>query len=142
LHGRAADNWRPLLAVAHEVGGRWFDWAREAAVSLSVHRAAGQSVRVQLLVDIRSIFGARDIERISSVELVFALCSLEGRPWQDWNGRGITPNQLARQLVHFEIKPKTMRMGKEQQPSKGYERSDFSDAFTRYLPPPGPSDEP
>jgi putative DNA primase/helicase len=144
LHGRAADNWRPLLAVADVVGARWFDLAREAAVSLSVRRAAGQeSVRVQLLVDIRAIFGARDIERISSADLVFELCSLEGRPWQDWaNGRSMTTNQLARQLAHFEIRPKTMRMGKDQQPSKGYERSDFSDAFTRYLPPLVPSDEP
>jgi putative DNA primase/helicase len=143
LHGRAADNWRPLLVVADEVGGRWFDLAREAAVRLSVRRDGQESVRVQLLMDIRSIFGERDIERISSADLVAALGSLEGRPWQDWGkGRPITPNQLARQLAHFEIKPRTMRMGKEQQPSKGYERSDFSDAFKRYLPLLGPSDKP
>jgi hypothetical protein len=144
LHGRAADNWRPLLAVAYVAGGPCFVVAKEAAVRLSVRGVAGgESVRVQLLSDIRSIFGARDTERISSVDLVVALCSLEGRPWQDWaKGRPITPNQLARQLAHFEIRPDTMRMGKEQQPSKGYERSDFSDAFKRYLRPLGPSDEP
>ena len=33
LHGRAADNWRPFLAVAHIVGGQWFDLASDASVS-------------------------------------------------------------------------------------------------------------
>ena len=143
LHGRAADNWRPLLVVAHVVGGPWWDLGREAAIKLSVRKADKESVRVQLLADVRSAFGARGAERISSAQLVAELCSLEGRPWPDWDrGRPMTATQLARQLAHFEIKPRTMRIGKEQQPSKGYERSDFADAFTRYLPTPGPSDEP
>jgi hypothetical protein len=87
-------------------------------------------MRVQLLVDIRSIFGARDVERISSMDLVATLNSLEGHPWPDWaNGKGMTTNQLARQLAPFEIRPKNMRIGKEP-PSKGY------------LPPLGPSDKP
>ena len=74
------------------------------------------------------------MERISSSEIVQALCLLEGRPWQAWGrGKPITPNQLARLLAPFCVRPKTMRINKEQ-PSKGYEKLDFDDAFKRYLP--------
>ena len=31
LHDRAADNWRPLLAIADAVGGAWPERARRAA---------------------------------------------------------------------------------------------------------------
>jgi hypothetical protein len=92
-----------------------------------------ESVRVQLLSDIRDLFGQRGAERLSSSEITMELSMLEGRPWHDWGkGKPMTPNQLARQLAPFAIKPKTLRIGRE--PSKGYERSDFDDTFTRYLP--------
>jgi len=134
LHGRAADNWRPLLAVAEVVGTPWSSLARNAAIKLTLHKSADhESVRIQLLADIRALFEDRNVERFPSGEMVQALCSLEGRPWQDWGkGRPMTTNQLARQLAPFGVKPKTMRVGKEQ-PSKGYERSAFNDAFARYL---------
>ena len=143
LHGRAADNWRPLLAVAEVMGGAWRDLARDAAVKLSLHTSADHgSVRVQLLADIRALFEERKAERMTSVEMVAALCALEGRPWQDWGkGKAMTPNQLARQLAPFNVKPKTLRVSAGK-PDKGYDRSFFEDAFTRYLPPPGPPDEP
>jgi hypothetical protein len=57
---------------------------------------------------------------------------MEGRPWQDWKrGRQITANQVAKLLAAYEIRPKAMRITKD--PVKGYERSDFEDAFKRYL---------
>ena len=135
LHGRAADNWRPLLAIADLIGGDWGRWARLAALNLNLSGAEGDgSVRTQLLTDIRALLDERKIDRISSADITQALCTIEGRPWQDWKaGRPITPNQLARLLAPFGIKPKTMRVTKE--PVKGYERSDFNDAFKRYLPP-------
>jgi putative DNA primase/helicase len=143
LHGRAADNWRPLFAVAEAVGGVWLELARAAAIRLSDRKSADHaSVRVQLLSDIRDLFVQRGAERLSSSEITEALGILEGRAWQDWNkGRSLTPNQLAKQLAPFGVKPKTMRIGGAQQPAKGYERSDFNDAFTRYLPLAG-QDEP
>ena len=39
LHGRAADNWRPLLAVAEVADGAWRDLARDAAAKLTLHRS-------------------------------------------------------------------------------------------------------
>jgi Protein of unknown function (DUF3631) len=142
LHGRAADNWRPLLAVAEVAGSVWPDLARQACERLAWSKSAEQdSVRVQLLADIRALFEDRRVERISSVEIVQALCLLEGRPWQDWGrGKPITPNQLARLLAPFGVRPKTMRIDKDQ-PLKGYEKLDFDDAFKRYLPRIGPPGE-
>lgn len=45
LHDRAADNWRPLLAIADEIGGDWPTNARAAATKLS----GGMSVTVSRL---------------------------------------------------------------------------------------------
>jgi putative DNA primase/helicase len=136
LHGRAADNWRPLLAIAEVVGGPWLALVRDAAVRLSDRKSSDhESVRVQLLSDIRALFKERGADRLPSSGITTELCLLEGRPWNDWGkGKPMTPNQLARQLALFDIKPKTMRIDQQQPPVKGYERSDFEDAFTRYLP--------
>jgi putative DNA primase/helicase len=35
LHDRAADNWRPLLAIADAAGGAWPERARKAALTLA-----------------------------------------------------------------------------------------------------------
>src|SRR5207302_7493910 len=60
VFNRAADNWRPLLAIADAAGGGWPSRARRAVQSAGA--AAGgdaQSVRVNLLADIRAIFAER-----------------------------------------------------------------------------------
>ena len=41
---------------------------------------------------------------------------------------------MAKQLSAYGIKPKTVRLGHDNTP-KGYELSEFKDAFARYLPP-------
>lgn len=56
--------------------------------------------------------------------------------WATHNrGKPITPRQLAKLLSGYGIKPKTVRFGNST--PKGYERSQFDDAFARYLPDPG-----
>ena len=45
LHDRAADNWRPLLAIAHLAGGAWPTLAAQAAVALSGHDGDEDSTR-------------------------------------------------------------------------------------------------
>jgi hypothetical protein len=60
LHDRAADNWRPLLAIADAAGGEWPERARAAAITLSADSAADQdSMRTMLLDDVRSYFTLR-----------------------------------------------------------------------------------
>ncbi len=82
LDDRAADNWRPLLAIADKAGGEWPQRARKAALRLSAGRDedAG-NIQAQLLTDIHGAFEGCD--RLSSKALAEALRSLEDRPWAD-----------------------------------------------------------
>jgi hypothetical protein len=135
LYNRAADNWRPLLAIADAAGGDWPDRAREIAAA-TVY--ADQAKRVGLLADIREVFdGKPESERkaeIKSAALVAALVAMEGHPWAEY-GRAKKPlstNSLARMLADDHISPDTIRFADGL--AKGYRRGQFDDAFARYLP--------
>lgn len=131
LHDRAADNWRPLLAIADRAGGAWPERARQTAITLL---AAGDdtSIKTQLLADICDIIGDR--EKIKSVDLVAALTEKEDRPWGEWRrGSPLSAIQLARLLKPFNVAPKPLRFETERQ-TKGYTRDSFRDAFARYIP--------
>jgi putative DNA primase/helicase len=148
LHDRAADNWQPLLAIADLAGWDWPQQARVAAQTLSAQASEqdDQSRGVMLLADVRSVFNERpskagkDADRISSTGLVEALVALIDRPWATWSkGKPITPAAVARQLKMFGIVPSTIKLSDGKQPN-GYKRSQFDDAFGRYLPqPPDPA---
>lgn len=133
VFNRAADNWRPLLAIADAVGGEWPGRARRAVQCVAA--AAGddnQSARVTLLADIRAIFAERRADRLPSAELVEVLVAIEGRPWAEWKaGKPITANGVARLLARFKIIPDTIRLG--DRTLKGYQLAHFHDAFSRYL---------
>jgi len=134
VFNRAADNWRPLLAIADAAGGEWPARVRRA-VQCSGASTSGddQSVRVLLLSDIRAIFAERKLDKLSSADLVLALNAIEGRPWAEWHrGKGLGTNGLARQLAAFAIAPGTIRIGTGT--PKGYQLAQFDDAFARYLP--------
>lgn len=135
VYNRAADNWRPLLAIADAAGGGWSERARRAVKAAGA--GAGdhdQSVRVMLLADISNMFAERDVDRLASADIVEGLVAIEGRPWPEWKaGKPITPTGLARQLALFGIKPDTHRIGSRT--PKGYVITQFEDAFARYLPP-------
>lgn len=132
LHDRAADNWRPLLAIADIVGGVWPEAARNVAQALSeVNSTEQESMRTMLLSDIRSAFDNAD--RLSSDKIVAHLIGLDERPWTEFSkGRSVTKSALARLLKPFSIFPKTIRLD-EKTTAKGYYRTDFEDAFARYL---------
>lgn len=132
LGDRAADNWRPLLAIADEAGGHWPERARKAAKALSGEgNAVSQSLRLKLLADIREIFAAREEAEISSSDLAEALCRLPDRPWNECNrGRQITPRRVADLLAAFSIYPHKLKTGAR---PNGYEQTQFEDAFERYL---------
>ena len=51
----------------------------------------------------------------------------------DAQGHPLTPRRLAKLLEGFRVKAKQIRQGANTR--KGYLRSDFTDAFRRYLPP-------
>jgi len=136
LYGRAADNWRPLLAIADAVGGEWPNLAREAAVAM-VDRSENESNGVLLLEDLHRLFDrteadGRLVERWPSSQLVEELVKFEARPWPEFRrGRPLTVRQLAWLLRPFEIQPKKFRFGDST--ARGYERDQFADAWNRYL---------
>lgn len=131
LHDRAADNWRPLLAIADRAGGDWPERARKAAALLS--GASGDddgSVRTLLLADLRAVFG--NAERMASADVVAALVDMEDRPWPEWRrGEPLTPRGLARLLGPFDVRPRQLWIDGAK--TRGYERDDFTDTWARYL---------
>jgi putative DNA primase/helicase len=132
LNDRAADNWRPLLAIADLAGGEWPARARKAATALSDGVIeSDSSALVKLLEDLRELFDRGD--KLFSVDICEALGVREDRPWSEWRkGKPITVRQLAQLLAPLGIKPKSTRIGEET--GKGYELEQFSDPFSRYLP--------
>ena len=82
------------------------------------------SIRIQLLSDIRQIFSDKEIERISTVDLIEALCADKERPWLTFDQGGkITAKQISYKLRRFGIKSKSLRINDSV--VKGYERQDF-----------------
>jgi hypothetical protein len=132
LYNRAADNWRPLLAIAEAAGGDWPERARAVAAATV---DADQAKRVGLLADIREVFDSKDNDRIKSADLAAALVAMEGHPWAEHGrtGKPLTPNGLARMLAGDNVTPQLIRFGLDEV-GRGYEREQFADVFERYLP--------
>jgi 5S rRNA maturation endonuclease (ribonuclease M5) len=130
---RAAEVWRPLVAIADRVGGDWPARIRDAAVALATggddHDELDQ--RVQLLLDIRDAFGD---ERIISTEGLLAyLNALDESPWgARRRGEGLDARGLAKMLRPFRIRSMTVRIGDST--PKGYRFDQFEDTFARHLP--------
>jgi hypothetical protein len=132
LNDRAADNWRPLLAIAQLAGGAWTTRARDAACLLSGDGHDSTSLNVELLVDIRMAFGEADI--IRSADLVALLIADPERPWAEWKrGKPLTQKQLAGLIRPFGIISETVHIA-GQLDAKGYRRSRFEEAWEAYLP--------
>lgn len=134
LHDRAADNWRPLLAIADAAGGPWPELAREAVIALAFGDSTDDSSPgIALLRDIREVFQRSDEDRLLSKCLTKELRADEGRPWGEWqNGKPLSPITMARMLRPFGVKPRKIRVGTVTR--QGYLEADFEDAFNRYLP--------
>ena len=140
LNDRAADNWRPLLAIADATGGDWPRLAREAARVLEGAEAGEDAdVRVQLLADIKAVFDERRADWLETQAILDALRTMEDRPWAEWSrGEPITATALARLLKPFGIKPGKRGEGPrhDRTTARGYRRADFEPVWRRYLPGP------
>ena len=129
---RAADTWEPLIAVADAAGADWPTLARKACTALVAAADADDkdaSLAIRLLADISDIFkGYPGVDFLPSEKLTGDLHKIEESPWRSSQ---LTPHALARKLHPYAISPghntaKTAR---------GYHRSQFDDAFRRYLRP-------
>lgn len=88
----------------------------------------------ELLSDIQYIFDSGEHPRkISTANLIKALCMDEEAPWASYNfGKPISPRQLANLLKSYGISSKTVRQEDGRTP-KGYDAGQFQDAFGRYI---------
>lgn len=135
LHDRAQDNWEPLLAIADVAGGEWPELARRAALKLSGSDSPTMTTGTELLADVKAVFESKGIDRISTHDLIEALCTDTEAPWETYNrGKPISPRQVAKRLSDYGIASQTIRIGLNT--PKGYLRGGFDEAFSRYLPPP------
>lgn len=134
LNDRAQDNWEPLLAIAMTASNEWLKIGTTAALKLSGGENASQTIGTELLSDIQEVFEEKQVDRISTAELIKALCADDEKPWATYNrGLPIKPRQLASKLNGYDIHSKSIRIGYNETP-KGYERNQFEDAFFRYIP--------
>lgn len=133
LGDRDQDNWEPLLQVATVAGGHWLDTATSAALKLAGTVQAPMSSTNELLADIQEIFEVRKTIRISTSDLISALCEDTEKSWATYNrGKPLSPRQLSTKLKDYGIASKDFRFGYDGV-KKGYEAEQFNDAFSRYL---------
>lgn len=143
LDDRQMDFCEPLLAIADAAGGSWPKIARDSLTDMCARAEKSEdSIGVELLKDIRTLFDAEDDEglfrepreRIPSADMAKELGEMEGRPWAEWRkGAPLTASTLARLLKRYGIGPLTTRF-EDGKRSKGYHREQFVDSWSRYCP--------
>ncbi len=133
VEDRDADVWEALLAVADLAGDEWPERARVAAVALvAASKENKGSLGIQLLSDLRTVFDTAGEDRLSTDELIQKLTGIPESPWGDLRGKPLDSRSLAARLGKYEIKPKQQKIFNKN--VRGYERTDFEDAWSRYLP--------
>jgi putative DNA primase/helicase len=129
LNDRAADNWRPLLAIADLAAGEWPARARAAALTLS-GEAADDALGVELLKDMQKAFGDDDVRR--GADLVAELAKDPERPWAEYNkGKPISQRQVARLLSTFGVISETVHPPGLAH-GKGYKRAHLEPHWDAY----------
>ena len=133
VEDRAADTWEPLVAVADHAGAHWPDRARAAVLVLTTEAADNGdiSTRVRLLIDCRTAF--YDHDAIPTAVLLERLRRDPEAPWGDYGPSGLTAMKLGKLLREYDIHSANIRFPGLGQ-AKGYHRTDFTDAWTRYCP--------
>jgi putative DNA primase/helicase len=143
LYNRAADNWRPLLAIATVAAGDWLARGHKAALA-SAGADVDEVSRLELLLgDTRDVFDGLGKEEISSAHLIEKLVVIVPRPWTEMGknrDKPLTQNKLARMFKPLGITPSNI--GPENARLRGYVRAHFEEAFERFLSPKGDSKPP
>jgi hypothetical protein len=138
FENRDAANWRLLLAIAD--AEEWGRNARAAAKALA-GAAMAASVGTSLLTDIKRVFESEgNPDEILSRRLVELLVADPESRWCEWGRtrKPITQNGLAKLLGGFHIISTTVHPD-GQAHGRGYRRTDFLEAWARYLPPETPT---
>jgi hypothetical protein len=136
----------PLLRIADRIGGHWPRRARAAiAVLLDLPQF---DPALQLLADIRNCFLAKNNpKKLATRDILAWLLNLDNRPWSTGTTTtGTTRSGTARSLWHSNsgtrlgalLRPhgiSSRTLHERDKDFKGYLRSDFQDAWERYLKP-------
>ncbi|MFF9783259.1 DUF3631 domain-containing protein [Streptomyces nigrescens] len=137
VEDRAADTWEPLVIVADLAGGRWPRLARVACARMVTAEVAAEEDHpsgARILADIRRVFFAqREVDSLSTGDLLHHLRQDPEAPWAERGRDGLTARELSRMLRDFDIRPGNVRMADGRQ-LKGYMRNKFLDAWRRYCP--------
>ena len=141
IQDRDADVWEPLFIVAQLLGGHWPGTISETARRMVANQHADpQSLGERLLMDIRNIFDNQSANSMYRPALIDALKKTEGSPWGGIgrDGRAIDSHYLTNVLKRYDIRScHSIKINGKT--NWGYYRSDFEDAWARYLPPATPS---
>jgi Protein of unknown function (DUF3631) len=131
VEDRAADTWEPLITVADHAGGHWPDRGRAAVLALTAQADESNegSIRIRLLADCRTAFTGHTA--LPTSRLLTRLNNDQEAPWRDFGHGGLTAAKLGRLLGEYDIRSSNIRFPDGSQ-SKGYQRADFADAWTRY----------
>ncbi|MGW5343352.1 DUF3631 domain-containing protein [Streptomyces sp. NPDC004050] len=137
VEDRAADTWEPLVIVAELATGTWPRRARTACEQMVAAEAAAEEDHpsgARILADIRRVFVAqREVDSLSTEELIHHLRQDPESPWAEWGRSGLSPRDLGSMLRQFGIKPGNVRIADGTQ-RKGYMRNKFLDPWRRYCP--------
>jgi hypothetical protein len=146
LSDRQQDICEPLLAIADIAEGDWPQIARAAVTKLCTQEEDASN-GVKLLSDIKAVFDSTVADRLPTEQILEELVEIEDSPWAIWWQDDLKNQKvakvaakLARMLKAYKrsdgerLKPRTIRIGDET--PKGFHRSDFEQAWSRYLPPP------
>lgn len=134
IQDRDADVWEALLAVADLAGDVWAKAARDAAVTLvTASQQRKPSVGILLLSDLRKVFDAHSEEKLPTEDILTALNEMDESPWGSIRrGDPMDSRSLANRLGKYGIGSKPQRDG--ERVFKGYSRTQFEDAWKRYVP--------
>lgn len=145
VEDRDADVWEALIAVADLAGGHWPKTARTAALAAVSDKAdIEESDGMTLLRDIRNIFKDSNADQLCTAQLLLDLHKIEESPWKSYrrDGGPLNANGLGRLLKPYGIRSHNIRVDQSDYGGtrfasdkvlKGYARSDFTDAWGRYL---------
>ena len=136
LHNREADLWRPLFAIAALAGGDWPERVLAAAKTIHGQRTEDEAQLAMLLEAIREEFGTSD--RVLSADLVARLIAREGEPWATAkrNGGPIDTYYL-RGMLKGVVRRDPYQQERRPDGGRGhrfYTRTDFEEAWQRYIP--------
>ncbi|WP_438829005.1 DUF3631 domain-containing protein [Streptomyces hintoniae] len=141
VEDRAADTWEPLVVVADLAGGPWAARARTACRVMTDYEAGQDEeggLRTRILVDIRRAFAVEgDPAVIRTSRLLDHLTEDKEAPWAEYGSGGLTARGLQLLLKDYGIGSANRRFPEGVQ-AKGFARTQFVDAWTRYCPEPPP----